>query len=106
MSGNNEPFVRVYDSLLYSGRFLSLSLSAQMVLIHVIREAGLQGSKKDCAAVNRFSFPLSRAKRIGMDKSTLKKALVQLEQEGFIETVRQGHGHSPALYKLSCKWKE
>lgn len=55
---------------------------------------------------DRLQLPLSYAsKRLRLGRTTVARALAELEEKGFIEKLRQGEflGHQAALYRLTSE---
>jgi len=55
---------------------------------------------------DRLQLPLSYAsKGLGLGRSTVARALAELEEKGFIEKLKQGEffGHQAALYRLTSE---
>lgn len=92
--GTDRHFFRIYETLLYSERFLKMTPSAQKLYFYM----GLASNGK-----TEFKFPHSAYIRI-MDKKTFIRSKQALIDNGFIEEIHHC-ATSANVYKLSHLWQ-
>lgn len=93
---NDKNFARVFSSLIYDERFLSLSAMARIVYIAMIIECGKDGSRTKC------TFPKSAYIRL-CSKPTFIKCKRELIENGFIKEI--AFRTRSNIYKLCGNWK-
>jgi len=93
-------YVMLFDDLLDSPAYISLSSSAKVTYTILMQEykGEFTGSKVIC--------PYSTFEKKGMRANTLSTALLQLEVFGFIKVDRGGLEHRPNIYHLVDDWKK
>ena len=93
---NNSTFTALRHDVINSLRFLSLSNSAKVTFLHLLAKYNRKNN-------GDLSAPQSRAKEeFNLSAPSLRMALKELEQNGFIETTRQGGKNQCSLYALTC----
>ena len=102
---DREHYTPFYDSMIDSEKFKKLSSSARTVLLVLKRQ--YKGNYSEYATV---VCPYSELNQYGLQNKTIRKALDELEQSGFIVTERGtrqccGNLHrNPNRYKFVDKW--
>lgn len=93
---NNSKFTALRHDVINSDEFLSLSLSAKVVFIHLL-------GKYNRLNNGDLSAPLNRAKEeFNLSSRGLKNALTELIEKYFIEVTRIGGKNQCSLYALTC----
>ena len=96
LEGFKEPYISITKSMLVNERWLSLNYSSQLIYIYMkLWSYGRQ----------EFKFSYSLALNIVKSKSTFKKSIDELVNNGFIEIIRisrtPGIG---TIYRFTNKW--
>lgn len=103
---SKSTYTRIYDDMLMSDAFRSLGNPARFVYLL------LKSEYKGNYTGNTVTCPYSTMKPYGMNTKTIKRALLELEEKGFIEIeygTRQFDGNlrrDRNKYTFSDKWKE
>lgn len=91
-----EPYISITKSMLTSEQWKNLSYTAREIYLHM---------KLWAYGKEEFKFSYSLALNVVNSKSTVKKAIDDLVEKGFIEIIRisrtPGIG---TIYKFSSKW--
>lgn len=102
----NEHYTRLYDSMLTSEAFMALTSSARSVLL--ILKLQFKGNYTG----NTVICPYSTIQKYGLNTTTIKNALLDLSEKGFIEIeygTLQMKGkelkRQPNKYKFIDAWK-
>ena len=91
-------FIQVGASLMQSQAFKALGASAAKLYFCCMSES---------TGKMNFQMPLSKAEKYGFSASTFRRALVELEEHGFIQTMRSGKNTRTASdYQFSSKWRQ
>lgn len=91
-------FIQVGNSLLLSKKFQELSFSSQVLYLYMAMEA---------AGRREFTFTKSAGKKYGMNESTLRRSITELERNGLIEKTLCGRITREAnQYSFCYAWKE
>lgn len=100
MKSGHIHFVALYSDMLVSEIYCKLSSAAKEVytLIRLQYKGDYSGNTVKCP-YNTFQ------KKYGMRRSTVSRALTELESFGFIDILRGGLRHMPNEYTFSEAWK-
>ncbi len=97
--GRREPFMMVSGSFFTSERFAALPLSAQRTYLCMAAHA---------SGKREFEFAQSLAEKVyHIPRNSLRAAVKQLTDAGFIERVEDGSysQYAPARYRFIFDWK-
>lgn len=95
-SVNGSTFSMLRHDVANDTRFISLSNSAKVAFLHLL-------ARYDGKNNGDLSAPQSRSKQeFNLSAPSLRTGLKELEQNGFIETTRQGGKNQCSLYALTC----
>lgn len=95
-SVNGSTFSMLRHDVANDTRFISLSNSAKVAFLHLLARYDGKNNGDLCA-------PQSRSKQeFNLSAPSLRTGLKELEQNGFIETTRQGGKNQCSLYALTC----
>ena len=102
---SNEHFTALYDSMIESAAYKSLSSSARTV--YTVIKSKYRGDFTG----NEITCPYAVFEEYGLQHTTVKRALDDLENAGFIEVERQGFTtknlhREPNIYRLSSRWSK
>lgn len=98
--GRRMPHVELYADLLQDPAFAGLTGSAYKTYIGMMKEHGQQSG--DFA----FAFPRRVAEKYGISEDSLRRAVKELEQKGFIKCCAHNSNLRKAdLYQFSIEWK-
>lgn len=93
---NDSTFTALRHDVINSPGFLGLSNSAKVAFLHLLAKYNRKNN-------GDLSAPLNRAKEyFNLSSPGLSVALKELEQNGFIDTTRQGGKNQCSLYALTC----
>lgn len=102
----NEHFTRFYDSMITSDAFMALTSSARTVFL--ILKLQFKGNYTG----NTVTCPYATIQKYGLNTTTIKKAILDLEEKGFIKIeygARQTRDkelkRQPNKYKFIDSWK-
>ena len=115
-TGTSDNFGRLYVSMVQSGAFQALSMKARyFYMLCTIQAASTQGKRAlyqyadaegETFGEACFVFPREHQKKFGYMGKDANRYFDELEQAGFIETVRQNnHRRKMNVYRFSDKWK-
>lgn len=93
-------YIVLFDDMLESLPFTHLS--AQSVVAYMILKQEYKGEYTG----NRVICPYSTFVKKGMTRSTISRALAQLECYGFISVEPGGLEHQPSVYEFAEGWKD
>lgn len=115
-NGPNDRFGTVFDGMVTSEKFQSLSLGARYFYI-LCRVQSQSKHGKACLYKHReeygrtygdkcFVFPASHQRMYGVDKGNSSRYLSELTKAGFIECIENNsHMRKVNVYAFSDKWK-
>ncbi|EKX94661.1 hypothetical protein HMPREF9996_01760 [Aggregatibacter actinomycetemcomitans Y4] len=93
---NDSTFTALRHDVINSPSFLGLSNSAKVAFLHLLAKYNRKNN-------GDLSAPQSRSKQeFNLSAPSLRTGLKELEQNGFIETTRQGGKNQCSLYALTC----
>ena len=93
---NDSTFTALRHDVINNPRFLGLSNSAKVAFLHLLAKYNRKNN-------GDLSAPQSRSKQeFNLSAPSLRTGLKELEQNGFIETTRQGGKNQCSLYALTC----
>lgn len=92
-----KQYIRFGNTLLDHPQFCQLSIQGKAVYIYMVRAAGVN---------QEFTFPYSFYKNRGLSKTTVQKAIKELEKAGFIRVKENGKlTRTPNVYQFTWDWK-
>ncbi len=115
--GQHENFGTVYESLVKSKQFQSLSMPAKLIYVYCRINANTSngraclynhGKEEETSYTpNHFVFPAGQQAEYGLKRTNTHRYLKELVNAGFIELCEQNkHRQKVNVYKFSSKWKE
>ena len=100
-NGSRLPHVELYADLLQDPAFAGLTGSAYKTYIGMMKERGQQSENF------AFAFPRRVAEKYGISEDSLRRAVKELEQKGFIKCCAHNSNLRKAdLYQFSIEWKQ
>ena len=100
-NGSRLPHVELYADLLQDPAFAGLTGSAYKTYIGMMKERGRQSENF------AFAFPRRVAEKYGVSEDSLRRAVKDLEQKGFIKCCAHNSNLRKAdLYQFSIEWKQ
>lgn len=114
--GNNDYFGTIYDGMLQSKAYKSLSIGAKQFYTYCrVQSQSTHGKRclymhgkefNDTYSENDFVFPASHLALYGLDRSNAFKYFKELEQAGFIDKKEKNkHIQKVNVYSFSNRWK-
>lgn len=89
-------FIQPGNSLFMSKRFQALSVGARYLYFCMAMESG---GKKD------FTFPQAAALKYGFARTSLRRYIAELSENGFISVVSLKNLRKPNEYSFSLSWR-
>ncbi len=115
-NGEHENFGTIYESLVKSKQFQSLSMPAKLIYMYC-RINARTSSGRACLfnhgneegmvySDEEFVFPASQQAEYGLKRTNTYRYMQELIKAGFIEVHEQNkHRHKVNVYRFSSQWK-